>query len=76
MIPNLNRLTKAALTQRPKLSLNNGESRDESQDKWRFKDEISLVAITFFVSASPHQTGQNKRALISEVSINLLLGDS
>ena len=40
-----NSLTMAALIQRPKLPLNNGESRDESQDKWRFKNEISLVAI-------------------------------
>jgi len=35
----------AVSTQRPKLPLNNGESRDESQDKWRFKSEISLIAI-------------------------------
>ena len=41
------RLKMAASTQRPKLPLNNGESRDESSDKWRFKDEISLVPITF-----------------------------
>jgi hypothetical protein len=35
-----------ASTQRPKLPINKGESRDESQDEWRFKNEISLVAIT------------------------------
>jgi len=32
-------------TQRSKLPIIKGESRDESQDKWRFKSEISLVAI-------------------------------
>jgi hypothetical protein len=35
----------AASTPQPKLPIINGESRDESQDKWRFKEEISLVAI-------------------------------
>ena len=65
----------AALTQQPKLPLIMGKSRDESQDKWRFNNEISLIAIT--ASQAPARTNRtNKRALISEVSINLLLGDS
>ncbi len=36
-----------ALTQRPKLPLIKGESRDESQDEWRLKIEISLIAILY-----------------------------
>gem|GEM_PF-3309641 len=42
---------KPTPVRRPKLPLNNGESRDESQDKWRFKSEISLVAI--YLSQAP-----------------------
>jgi len=38
--PDERRLDSAAET-----PLNNGESRDESQDEWRFKNEISLIAI-------------------------------
>jgi hypothetical protein len=45
-----NTITVTAWRWPPRLSSRNspiekGESRDESQDKWRFKSEISLIAI-------------------------------
>jgi hypothetical protein len=48
MILNLNRLTRPPrLSGRnsPHYLIKKGESRDESQDEWRFKNEISLVVI-------------------------------
>ena len=35
----------AAVTPAAETPLFKGESRDESQDEWRFKIEISLIAI-------------------------------